>query len=174
VLTDPKLQSPDTSFLKGSMITDTIQTPMEFITNFDSENLPGSFTGNSIPIWSKRLIELFKSTGVDNLQCFDATLKSEDGNYIWNDYFAVNVLGQAAVADLSHSDYVKICESPSGLPFLGFQKLVLDKSKINDQLLFRLAENPIELLAHEQLITALQKTKQEGGWGITALPIDEI
>lgn len=174
VVEEPELPCPDISFLTGRKIKTPVPLPLIFTTNFDARNPPRGFTGNTIPVWSLPLINLYKSIGVDNIQSFDAKLINSESGKSWPEYKAVNIIGLLAAADLTKSKYIKICDSPDGIPFIGFEKLVLNSKKTEGKLLFRLAECPTQLLAHEKLIDALKNNSPENGWGISATPVDEI
>jgi hypothetical protein len=111
---------------------------------------------------------------VDNFDCYDAIIRTEKSGLEWNEYFAVNVLGIVKCAEMVKSKFTKIADSPGGVALAGFHKLVLDSTKTRDIAFFRLAESPGTLLAHEHIVAAMKKLPRPGGWGITAIPVEEI
>jgi hypothetical protein len=118
------------------------------------------------------MLDAFRAAGVDNFQAFPAVLAGR-GAEEWKDYFAINVLGKVAAADLSSSRFVEIGKYPSGLPCLGFQKLVVDPSRTHGFYLFRLAEDILQILLHDRVLKSLVAMAPTGGWGIHARALDE-
>ncbi len=166
IIGDPKFPN-DISFMRGAFINWQPDAPLLFRSNCDDDNLPREYMGRaSLPVWSKALLNEFRLAGVDNIQAFPAVVEDIDGNIKWKDYFAINVIGKVSAADLSESEYIEIGERPGGLPFAGFQNIVIDPEKARGFLLFRLAENPLELIAHQRIIDHLISTAPSKGWGI--------
>lgn len=166
IVDDPKF--PDNvSFLRGSLIDWQPNEPLIFKSNCDAENPPREYMGGgALPVWSKTLLEAFQSAGVDNIQYFPAIISDDDGKISWNNYFAINVIGLVAAADLSASHYTTIGERPSGLKFVGFHEMVIDPSKTHGLVFFRLAESPLELIVHKHVIDHLKAKAPSQGWGI--------
>ncbi|MCW8997705.1 MAG: hypothetical protein OQK04_03165, partial [Kangiellaceae bacterium] len=87
-----------------------------------------------------------KGAGVDNLQVFPAIVKSEIDGTVWDGYFAVNVLGLIACADLDKSEYAEIMPGS-----YRFSELAIHAKKANEALLFRLQEDPGSILMHKNV-----------------------
>lgn len=170
---EPSLPGFEGSFSDGTRITEKLPQPLVFDSSFTRDDPPRSFVGLSIPVWSSDLVDLFRRIGVDNFECFEATIKGVGPSAEWNGYFAANILGAVAAADMSKSKYMEIMRSPGGTPFVVFQELVLDGKKARPFELFRLAENMGTIVVSERVIEALKKNPRAGGWGITALPMEE-
>ncbi|NVJ22464.1 hypothetical protein HUW62_14680 [Myxococcus sp. AM011] len=170
---DPSLPGFGTTFLGGARIIEPLPRPLIFESNFTQANPPKAFLGASIPVWSADLVELLRRIGVDNFECFEATIQGQGTGAQWRGYFAINVLGLVAAADMSKSRYTEIMSSPGGTPFAGFTELVVDGKKARPFDLFRLAENMGTLLASERVIDALQDHPRTGGWGISAIEVEE-
>lgn len=160
------------SFIKGSIIEYKFEAPLKYITNCLPAQVPPIhyFEGHS-PIWSTKMLNAFKQTGIDNFQAFPVILISEDETCEWDGYYAINILGCLAAADMKCSKSIKIGERPSGLPFVGFQNLILDE-KIQDLLLFRLTESPGTVIINEAVLKAIKPYAPHGGWGISAFPLN--
>ena len=165
---EPDLPSIEISFRRGVIIEEKIDTPLIFGGDFTAQHPPKSFTGVSIPLWSAALLEAVMKAGASNIQTFESKIVNRDSGEEWPEYFAVNVIGILSCADMDKSLYTKIGNSPSGIPFVGFHKLVIDERRTKNLLLFRVAESPGEIVVHERINTALKQTAPEGGWGITA------
>jgi len=152
------------SFTDGAAVQTNSLGPLTFESNCDTENPPRHYMGGALPVWTSTMMAAFRSAGVDNFQAVAARISGLGGE-IWDDYFAINILGSIAVADLGKSKFIEIMKRPSGAPFLGFQELVIDPAKANNSAFFRLAENPIEVLIHERIVAALKSAAPAGGWG---------
>jgi hypothetical protein len=171
---EPDLPGFGTSFLTGALIAEPIQTPMTFSSTFSQQDPPKSMAGLSIPLWSNDLIDLFRRIGVSNFQCFESkVIAAKDPHLEWTGYFAVNVLGLVSAADMSKSTYTEITTSPGGTPFAGFTSLVLEASRASPFDMFRLAENASTLVVSTRVVDALRANPRPGGWGISAIELDE-
>lgn len=104
------------------------------------------------PIFDRKLIEVIQSAGVDNLELFPAVLRIEaTGEEIRDSHLAVNILGLVSCADMDESE----AEPIAGSHF--FLKLKIDPEKTGDMLMFRVAEQPLEIIVHEKVAHAIQE-----------------
>jgi hypothetical protein len=101
-----------------------------------------------IPIMSKRLADTLLEAGVDNVEFFPATLKNTITGQTY-EYRAFKIVGLVAAADLSKSEWTSY--DGKSVADVGFENLVLDKSKTRGLLIFRLAENINALMVHERV-----------------------
>lgn len=116
--------------------------------------LPDTFDQDFL-IVSDRFYRSALAEGVDNMQAVRAILREEDGTVVSTDYWAVNLIGLSAVADLQRSTFTA---QPGGAKIdTEFDRLVLDPTKAGDRLLFRLAENCSVILVHWRLRERLEK-----------------
>lgn len=112
----------------------------------------------------RRLYEALRSTGVDNLQSFPAIVERPDTGETFEDYLVINVLGLVSCAVLKQSEIDPLGE----LHY--FHKLVIDRARTHELLLFRLAEYPPTILIHDRVATKLL----EGGFaGLVIEPVVE-
>ncbi len=167
----------ENSFLSGKLIQAQHLPSLVFEVDFpDAEKLP-HFFDSEVPLASKKFIDTLMKAGVDNFQVFPATVINPDTGGQWNDYFAFNVLGLVACANLDKSDYDTLLEgNPEGIniPSLAFNELVLDQSKLKGLLFFRLGESPIDLIVHQQVFDSLVKYRPDDGWGIDLIQVDMV
>ncbi len=150
---------------------------MRFLVDNPSDDPPGAVMGISVPAFSEGLVNVFEKCGVDNLQLFDAVLINEKAKQVWDYYFAVNIIGKIACADIDASSVTEIAKRPGdATPLYKFQKLVIDPGKTQDKLIFRPAEQPGIIIVHEKLLYALDNNPNPKGdkWQISCFPIDEI
>ncbi len=93
---------------------------------------------DSIPLFSRELVDALQEAGADNLQLFAVTPVEKNGAVIHREYCAVNIIGCVRCADLDKSDYS-------------------DEEKANGQYIFRLAESVGSIVVHERIKIALDK-----------------
>ena len=132
------------------------------------ENIPHFLTGGTV-LASNRLVTVLESAGFDNYQAIPATLINPNTNEIRDDYFLFNILGLIKATILADSDYDELMEgSVEGieLPLVAFNKIVIDSKKTNGADMFRLAEDPIDIVVSSEVVKALKANKPEEGWGI--------
>lgn len=110
---------------------------------------------DSIPLFSKELVEALQSIGIDNLQVFPVTAVEREGVSINQKYYAVNVIGCIKCADMDRSEYTDI--TGQGLLAVNFRKLVIDEEKTYGQYMFRLAESVASIIVHEKVKLELDK-----------------
>lgn len=174
ILSDFGIDRPDAaelpllvSFISGSFITESIDTPMVFATNATASDQVPDFWGEGMPIMSKRFLALLEEAGVDNLQTFPAVVKSKVNGDVWEGYFAVNILGLIQCADLGKSTYTEIFPGS-----FEFDELAIDASLAKDALLFRLQESPSTIIMHKSVGKHLRRSDPDGlltGWDVKVI-----
>lgn len=172
VLAEPNVPGFDDTFITGAPLVGQPPTPLVFRSNFDEESPPRGFEGMTIPLWSRDFVKLLRGAGVDNFDLYEAVIESESGMR-WSDYHAANVIGIVAAANMAKSRATEILPAPGGMPFARFQNLVIDADKVAAFDMFRLAESPSTLIVSERVTRALAGTPRQGGWGITAFPVEQ-
>jgi hypothetical protein len=101
-------------------------------------------------IMSKRLVETLRSTGVDNLQTFEAEIKNSETGEMIDDFVVVNVVGMVSCADEDASDASPLAD----VSF--FHTLVIEPSRAKSFLMFRLSESRMDVIVHESVAKAIQ------------------
>jgi hypothetical protein len=110
-----------------------------------------------IPLFSGRLLEALRGAGVANLDSYAAELRSPSGE-MHRGYFAVNVIGIVACAEMSRSEAVPGLPAP----LIEFTRLVVDSGKAHGRDFFRLGENSLYILMSERIKDALDGHRFEG------------
>ncbi len=149
-------------FISGSVIDDELETPLIFTTDAPEGTKLLDFKRGTVTLMSKRFVELLKGAQVDNLQTFPAIVKSLTDGTIWDNYFAVNILGLIACSNLDKSTYTEIMPGS-----YRFKELAIDASKANGALLFRLQEDPPTLIMDSSVGKYLASNDPErtlSGW----------
>jgi len=115
----------------------------------------GSYTGPPIEmsagtllLMSNRLVEALRAAGVDNIDCYPASLRNTKTGETYN-YQSVNILGLVAAADLTKSEATIYDDSPAA--DVSFESVVLKNEALHGELLFRLAENTGTIMIHEKV-----------------------
>lgn len=172
ILMEPNLSGNET-FLTGVSLQQNLTGPLVFLSNFDMQAPPRGFEGMTIPVWSHDFVTLLHGIGVTNFDLYDAVIDSGTGVQ-WTNYYAVNVLGILAVANMSKSLTTNIMTTPNNIPLARFHHLVIDANKVLALDLFRLAESPSILIVSERVLRAIADNPRHDGWGITAFPIEQV
>lgn len=103
------------------------------------------------PIFDRRLVDVIRGAGVDNLEVFPAVLQVEaTGDEIRDSHLAVNIVGLVSCADMDESEAEPIAGSHY------FLKLKIDPQQARDLLMFRVAEQPLEIVVHEKVAQAIK------------------
>ncbi len=109
-------------------------------------------------LMSAKMIDVLKKSGVDNIEVFPAKLVDGPNSRTF-DYFAVNIIGMVAAADLGKSEW----ENLDGEPKIdtAFTTLVVNPDKARGLPIFRLAESTGTILVHERIKSALEASGLE-------------
>ena len=149
---------------------DAIDLPFRFEVNF-TPGLDGgparqplyAFLPN-VNAMHKRLVESIRGAGADNLQSFAAQVVDGATGEVVDDYEVVNVVGMVSCANLQKSRAHPI----AGVYY--FEELVIDPAATDGQLMFRLAESPMEIVVHGRVADAIRAESFEG---VTLEPLSE-
>jgi hypothetical protein len=118
-------------------------------------------------IMTMEFFEALRSAGVDNIDGYDAEIRSVDGSRRLPHYKAYNIIGLVSAADHSESEFAE--DNPSRQIDASIRSLVVDEAKARQFLLFRLAESVDTILVHNSVKEALEK---QGFEGIDFVPPD--
>ncbi|NOX90994.1 MAG: hypothetical protein GXP18_00660 [Gammaproteobacteria bacterium] len=142
-------------WFRGSRFTESPPEPFEIkllpydAANPDQAPLIPSYYDHKIVLMRDDLIAAMEAFGVDNLDKYTVNLTDPDDGTVYTNYKAVNIIGVVAAADMGKSQSTVHNSIP--LVDVSFDKLVIDEIKVQDLLLFRLAENLMTILIHESL-----------------------
>jgi hypothetical protein len=101
------------------------------------------------PIMSDAFYQALVEAGVDNLEVYEAVLRSADGSVEHTGFKAFNVVGLVSAADLTRTAFLP--DNPSRLIDASIESLAVDPDKAKDLLLFRLAEYVGAVIVHERV-----------------------
>ncbi len=162
-------------WFNGSIFVDAPPEPFEIklrpleVDHPDHGPLIPSYYDDTIVLMRDDLIEAMVTFGVDNLDTYAVNLTDPDDGTVYTNYKAVNIIGVVAAADMKKSTATVHNNIP--LVDVSFDKLVINEEKVQDLLLFRLAENLMTILMNEHLRNYLL---EKGFDDIKYYPLDEV
>lgn len=146
----------DLNFDKGALVT--VKVPLiEFIRDEDSQ---GVLTDNLIApgsrglLFSTRLRELLAGQGVNNIQYFPVRVTNPKNSTTTDDYQLSNLIGSIACIDQMASNLEMHPHILNTIEFIN--ALILDETKIKDNLMFRAAEFTQVIVVHERIKNACE------------------
>jgi hypothetical protein len=157
IIGTPELPS-SVSFTAGRVIPKGVPKPIIFPVDTTAKNPPGDYLEFNIPVLSNRLLAAVTEAGVDNLQAFPALLRNSDTGEEWDGYQGINFLGLISCLAVAES------KAKSSLPPLysfNIGEMVIEESRADGALAFRLAESPAVLLVHKRLRDHLKHATPE-------------
>jgi hypothetical protein len=157
ILTELPDVQPPRPWYTGEPFTKHPPTPIEFPMEANSGPVMPDFFSAGIPVFSRRLYQAFQEAGVDNLQAYEAVMVDLNTGLRFADYYAINVVGKVSGANLRKSSYTD--PTGSGQTTMFFQQLVLEPSRVEGLLCFRLAESVGELIVHEKVVRHVQSKR---------------
>ena len=143
---EPKNMPLEPDFMNGSSIEMSTETPMVFTTNASSGDKLPDFWDSGIPVMSAEFVKLVEGAGVDNIQKFPIVVKSDKDNTIWENYFAINIIGLVKCVDFDKSEYIEVFPGS-----FEFDTLAINAEDAKGYLLFRLQEDPSTILIHKSV-----------------------
>lgn len=159
-------------WINGDIITFNVPTPilydLKLTEIFDPdtdtyvyEGTPKTlYDANPIPCMHTALLDALTATGVDNLQTYDAVLRDLAHGIEYKDYKTFNVVGKIAAADMRQP--LMMGTADSTMIDADFDRLVIDESKCEGFLLFRLAENITSIIVDEWVKEEVKKRGIKG------------
>ena len=161
---------PFDMMIDGAPLPDDTATPFEFSMEVDLDEDGGVEEPHLFPfirepcVMSSSFLATLRGAGVDNIQAFPAVLTNTRTRRQYNGYFAANVIGMVACANIAESNATPLAD------VYFFHDLVIDPRKTHDLLLFRLAESQMEIIVHEKVARAIRAA---GHAGIVLEPLAE-
>jgi hypothetical protein len=145
---------PRGPWFRGQEITYKVKEPLKYELDpgYPGELLP--MYKASAPLMRADLLQALESSGVDNLQLFQAILKDPKAKVEHTNYKAVNVIGRVAAADLAKSTTMNL---PNPELFgQTFDSLAIDEKKAGGLLLFRLDESASAIVVHDRVKAGIE------------------
>ncbi|MEX0712868.1 MAG: DUF1629 domain-containing protein [Pirellulales bacterium] len=126
-----------------------IDVPKPLVYTLDAQR-PGKLKAmydKAVPLVRDDLLEALREAGVDNLEVFDAVVRDAAAGKEYTNYKAFNIVGVIACADMDQSEVL----GGSTVIDVDFASLVLDESKCEGVLMFRLAEAVNAIVVDERV-----------------------
>lgn len=101
--------------------------------------------------------ETLLGAGVDNLEVYDAIIRSGDGSVQFGGYKAFNLIGLVSAADMAKTRL----SDPDGSRLIdaSIETLAIDPDKVRGLLMFRLAEYTGAVIVHARVRQAIEARK---------------
>lgn len=147
---------PDFSWVGGVKIDVDLPTPLKFY--LDSGDFLSAFYMPVIPLMSEKMLSILSSSGVDNIQAYEADIYDTNHKKIEEKYFAINIVDRIECVDLEKSIY----RAQKSSRRLRFKKIIIDENKAHGALLFRLYEKPSTVVIHDSIKKNLEKSNLPG------------
>ncbi|SHN23614.1 hypothetical protein SAMN05216179_2697 [Gracilibacillus kekensis] len=155
---------PGLKLLNGTEVTYQVIEPFEIkLAVDDAAGDPLQFKTcdihgpNRTTLFSKRLIELLKQHGVENVQYFDTNVVYEPTGEFY-DYKMVNIIGLVKGLNEQESELL-ISERGT---VLDIEKMVFDEEKLEGYKLCRLQEDSMLVVVHRSIKEAIEKAGLTG------------
>lgn len=141
---------------RGTVATQHPNAPVEIraVPHEGYTGFPDEFSDSNVPIMSARLKAAIEAAGVDNIKFLPVTLRNSETGQVY-EYFAFNLVGLVAAADLASSNIT----SHDG-DFIGDSQiydLIIDESKCHGLLMFRLKEKFSAVLVHKRVKESIEQ-----------------
>ncbi|WP_164010462.1 imm11 family protein [Pyxidicoccus trucidator] len=130
--------------------------PLQYTLSSTYRGTPKAFYSPGVPLIRNDLVDALREASVDNFELFDAVLKDPITGQEFNEYKAFNVLGLVAAADMDKSKRAPI-NLDSEMIDVFFDSLVIDNTKTQGLLMFRLAQSVDAIIIHERVKQAVEK-----------------
>lgn len=138
----------------GTRFTDPMNAPIDVpvTPRFGYQGPPPDYFDGSISLMSRRLANVLRENGVDNLDLYQVSLVYRDTGKR-DEHFAFNLIGVVSAVDLGKSNL----ESHDGdnLIDTSIRGFSVDLARTHDLAMFRLAENVMTVLVHERIRDAI-------------------
>ena len=106
-----------------------------------------------LPLMTKKLASCLLDAGVANIDYYQSEIDDASSSTIHKNYFAFNIIGAIAAADLEKSKF----SSPDGpMISVDFDSLSINPTKTRNALIFRLAESVNGIVIHESVKNAIE------------------
>lgn len=112
------------------------------------EGMMAEFWDSPVPLMTKKLFEVLREAGVDNLDSYQAEIHEKSTGKIYDNYVSFNIVGAVSAADLHNSSFDS--ETPA-LISRDFDSLAISEDATRSLLCFRLAESVNAIIVHEKV-----------------------
>lgn len=166
----PDSYEPDIDWHTGERFTRQPKAPVQltiYVGDAGNGRLP-SFVDVPIPVMSKKMVEVLRAAGVENLETYPAIIHDQNTGTAHDSHIAYNIVGLVAAADNKRTKRAK--GSKHRVLDADIDSLAIDETKPGALKLFRLAESVNGIVVHRTICDALEKAAIGG---LAFLPPDE-
>jgi len=151
------IEQEDLSFDDGIRVLTAV--PL-IVINANEESI-GTLTDNLIApgtrglLFSSRLRQVLMGEGVDNIDYYPTKIIGLGSGISNEDYQLANIVGRIRCVDFAASDIDMHPDFPDTIEFIN--ALALDENRIEESLMFRLAEHCQVIVVHERVKAACER-----------------
>ena len=169
ILSYPYIDGID-SWILGSKFKITPPNPLILSWQPNTGGSKKKFYDSTIPLMHKSLHSCLISFGIDNIDIYPVQIIDPESNVTDYDYYAINIIGAVAAANLGESKYTD--HTGRGLIDLDIDQLIISEEATLWLPFFRLAECVSGIVVSEKIKEGLEKN---GGFGLSFIePINWI
>lgn len=140
------------NFASGVKLDPGFKEPVEFEVDLDLEGrrMPTFFT---VPAFlaKRAFYEHLQAGGADNVDAYRALIQNGETGERWEDYVVLNIVGLVSCADMAASEYAEL-----GPGINVIDEIVVDPARVTGLQIWRLAEDPLQILISERLYEHLR------------------
>ncbi|MCU0634527.1 MAG: hypothetical protein MUE41_06610 [Gemmatimonadaceae bacterium] len=140
---------PQGPWFSGQPLSYPVPTPLRYAIDARRKGNVMPYYRCAYPLMRMDLLDAVRDAGVDNLELFDAIVDDPQRTTTHTDFKAVNVLGVAALADLSKT--TRHGTRPEALISADIASLTIDEARAADLLMVRLAESVSAVVVDERV-----------------------
>jgi hypothetical protein len=142
----------DRNFFRAKPFGPAFPVPVLFKIDTDSEGrrMPTLFTTPAL-VARRAFYDLLVAAGVDNVESYPAHIANPESDETFEDYRLLNIVGRVACADLAASNAAEL-----GPGIRVIDEPVLRKQALQDALIFRLAEDPVQIVVSDALAARIR------------------
>ena len=141
-------------WFSGARFTSSVPNPLvvSILEGYEDRGMPEYFPTRML--MRQDLVECIQKAGVDNLDVYPAVIRDNLDDIQYDEYCAVNIIGVISCADPART--VFNAGYASRLVDADIDSLVINESKTNGALLFRLAEAVTGVVVHRRVKDAIE------------------
>ena len=143
------------SWMLGQPVVFEGPFPITYVLDDEYDGTPKALYAKAHPVMRDDLAQALTDAGVDNLQMFPAILEDREAGKQYTNYKAFNVVGLVSCADMDASRLMGTSASRMG--DADFDRLIIDESRTDGLLMFRLAEAVNAIVVSERVRSVIEE-----------------
>ncbi|MCH9687512.1 MAG: hypothetical protein K0V04_39120 [Deltaproteobacteria bacterium] len=134
------------SFVSGRLLSTKFSPPVLFDLDAEDGRVMPTFFVSPALLVRRSFAEALRNAGVDNIDTYEAIIRDPENEVTITDYQVLNIVGLVSCADMEESKVESLGEGINVI-----DTVVIDSTRVADVSLFRLAEDPINIVISDEL-----------------------